>query len=327
MRTEPRDPDRETLRGVLRARFGLRDPRLEYAPVGGGSHHWRTVEADGRTWFVTVDDLEAGFHPAPGPDAAFAALERAFRTAAALRDEAGLEFVVAPLADAEGRVLHRLGDRYALRVAPFVRGEPGVFGVYSRDDRRRMGALLAELHSASGSVPAGLPGTDDLAVPSRAALAAALGDLDRPWGTGPLVDPARELLRGSTREIELRLAEHDALAARVRSRGRAWVVTHGEPHGGNVIREPGGGLRVVDWDTTLLAPRERDLHMVLDDEDTGWDEYRAAAGPVELDRAALRLYRDLWYLADIATFTVALRRPHERTADTEHALDSLRLLL
>jgi spectinomycin phosphotransferase len=327
VRTEPRDLDRETLRHILGARFGLRDPRLEYAPLGGGSHHWRTVDAGGRTWFVTVDDLEAGFLPGPGPDAAFAALERAFRTAAALRDEAALEFVVAPLADAEGRVLHRLGGRYAVRVAPFVRGEPGVFGVYSRDDRRRMGALLARLHSASGSVPAGLPRTDDLDIPSRAALAAAIGDLDRPWGTGPLADPARGLLRGRARAIERRLAEHDALAARVRRGERTWVVTHGEPHGGNVIREPGGSLRVVDWDTALLAPRERDLHMVLDDEDTGWDEYRAAAGPVELDRAALRLYRDLWDLADIATFTVALRRRHEQTADSEHALDSLRLLL
>jgi len=325
VRTEPRDLDRENLRDVLGARFGLRDARLEYAPLGGGSHHWRAVDGDGCTWFVTVDDLEAGFHPGPDADGTFAALDRAFRTAAALR-RAGLEFVVAPVADNEGRVLRRLGERYAVRIAPFVRGKPGVFGVYSPDDRRRMGALLAELHSASGSVPAGIPGTDDLAVPSRAALTAAFADLDRPWGTGPLADPARELLRGSTREIELRLAEHDALAARVGADTGEWVITHGEPHGGNIIHAP-EGLHVVDWDTALLAPRERDLHMVLDDEDTGWDEYRAVAGAVTLDRDALRLYRELWDLSDIASFTVALRRRHERTADTEHALDSLRLLL
>jgi hypothetical protein len=73
----------------------------------------------------------------------------------------------------------------------------------------------------------------------------------------------------------------------------------------------------------MLAPRERDLQMVLDDELTGWEEYRAAAGPVELDLDALGLYRRLWALADIASFTAVLRRPHEDTVDMRHAHDAL----
>jgi aminoglycoside phosphotransferase (APT) family kinase protein len=59
----------------------------------------------------------------------------------------------------------------------------------------------------------------------------------------------------------------------VRESSDSWVVTHGEPHRGNVIRDPRGGVYLVDWDTTLIAPRERDLRMVLDRELTGWDEY------------------------------------------------------
>jgi hypothetical protein len=90
-----------------------------------------------------------------------------------------------------------------------------------------------------------------------------------------------------------------------------------------VIRDPAGGLHLIDWDTAMLAPRERDLQMVLNDDLTGWDEYRAAAGPVDLDLDALGFYRRLWALADIASFTAVLRRPHAHTTDMRHAYEAL----
>ena len=72
----------------------------------------------------------------------------------------------------------------------------------------------------------------------------------------------------------------------------------------------------MDWDTTLIAPRERDLRMVLDRELTGWNEYVGAAGAVSLNQEALELYRRWWDLADTAIYTALFRRPHERTEDT-----------
>ena len=101
------------------------------------------------------------------------------------------------------------------------------------------------------------------------------------------------------------------------------MITHGEPHRANVIRDARGGLLMVDWDTTLVAPRERDLRMVLDGDMTGWAEYRGVAGPVSLDRRALRLYALWWDLADIGLFVDRFRRPHGRTADDEASWTAL----
>jgi len=99
----------------------------------------------------------------------------------------------------------------------------------------------------------------------------------------------------------------------------SWVVTHGEPHSANVIREPDGGLLLVDWDTALTAPPERDLWMVLDDDLTGWEEYREAAGPARIDDRAMSLYREGWALEEICEYITAFRRPHDETADTREA--------
>ena len=105
------------------------------------------------------------------------------------------------------------------------------------------------------------------------------------------------------------------MAADVQESSGPWLVTHGEPHRANVIRDPQGGVHLVDWDTTLIAPRERDLRMVLDDELSGWDEYVGTAGELTLNRQAIELYRRWWDLADIAIFVDLFRRRHERTED------------
>jgi spectinomycin phosphotransferase len=253
----------------------------------------------------------------PDTDSALAALDRAFRTAAVLRDNATLEFVVAPLFDRDGAVICCLSHRYALTVSPLIDGESSEYGPYEGpDDRRVMGAVLGRLHAASEQVPTDLPRREDFAVPSRAALVEALHDLDRVWDFGPFAEPARKLLQVSAHELDRRLQEYDELAAGVGENSDSWVVTHGEPHRANVIRDPQGGVHLVDWDTTLIAPRERDLQMVLDQDLTGWEEYREHAGVASLNHEALQLYRWWWELADIAVFVAGFRRPHERTEDT-----------
>jgi spectinomycin phosphotransferase len=322
--TQPTDLDRGQLEAVLERHWGLRAVELEYLPVGFGGHHWLAVDSRETRRFVTADDLDAGFQHGPDTNSAFVALGRAYRTAAVLRDEAKLDFVVAPLPDAEGAVIRRLDDRYAVTVWPFVEGESGSDGSYeSANDRRQMGRILGRLHAATDRVPVALPRKDDFAVPSREALAAAIRDLDRPWASGPFAEPARQLLRGSASDVERRFREYDELASQLRGTSESWVITHGEPHSANVIRDVRGGLQLVDWDTTLFAPRERDLRMVLDEDMTGWDEYVGVAGSVSLDRRALRLYATWWDLAEICLFIDVFRRPHQRTEDTEVAWRAL----
>src|SRR6185437_16983788 len=88
-------------------------------------------------------------------------------------------------------------------------------------------------------------------------LEVALADVGRPWTSGPLAEPSRALLAARAEELAERLAEHDAVAAGVLQTRSRWVVTHGEPHGGNVIHDPAGDLHLIDWDTAMIAPRER----------------------------------------------------------------------
>ncbi len=103
------------------------------------------------------------------------------------------------------------------------------------------------------------------------------------------------------------------------------VITHGEPHAGNVL-VTGGGLVLVDWDTTLLAPPERDLWDLAGDDRAVLHRYAVATGTA-IDEQALTLYR-LWYdLAEIGGYLTLFRSPHANTGDTRESWTNLQHFL
>jgi spectinomycin phosphotransferase len=115
--------------------------------------------------------------------------------------------------------------------------------------------------------------------------------------------------------------EFDRLATRDAAAERGLVVTHGEPHPGNLIRT-GSGLVLIDRETVALAVPERDLWLVTAGADEAAMRYADATGR-DIDGDALSMYRLAWDLTDIALFTKLLRSAHRRTADTEAAWLSL----
>src|SRR6476661_6308674 len=142
MHTEPTDLDRAALCDQLQRGWGIDAASLEYLQVGFGSHHWLATGADESRWFVTAADLRRGHNATDQPDRAFARLDGALRAAAALHDEGGLEFVLAPVRASDGSVVRRAGAHFAIRVEPFVGGTSARDGDFDDPGQRREMATL-----------------------------------------------------------------------------------------------------------------------------------------------------------------------------------------
>lgn len=306
---------------VLHDRWGIDAVTLTYAAVGFGGHHWRAVDASGAPWFVTLDVDVPG-----GP------LRAALRSARALAD-AGLEFVVAPVPSRGGEVVVALDATGWLSVTPWLdvtrTPEPGV---QDHGDRDAVVAALARLHART-DVVARTARRDDLLVPQRDRLERAMaGTL--PWADGPsagrpYADRAARALASAGAGLRPALEAWDTAAARARqdavSDADAWAVTHGEPHWRNVL-VGADGLHLVDWDTTLVAPRARDLwHVAGADGDAAievLDAYARHAGravaPEELRAQALR-----WDLTEVALYVRWFSEPHADDADSATAWQGL----
>lgn len=114
MLTPPPDLGGAELMHALSDRWDLVVASLEYQPVGFGSHHWTVAAADGTQWFLTVDVVAEG---------GFGRLEAALATATDLRD-AGLVFVVAPVATSTGESVVKIDERFTVALYPLGRELP-----------------------------------------------------------------------------------------------------------------------------------------------------------------------------------------------------------
>lgn len=312
MRALPEDVDTDALIEALADGWGFDADAADYAAVGAGSYHWVVKDNNRTRAFVTVDDLDLKAWLGDTRESTFDGLRRAFDTAATLRD-ADLAFVVAPIPTSSGETLRRLGTRHTIAVFPFVAGRGGQYGRHDAAERAAVVTMLAELHNATSAV-ASVAVNAGLDLPGRRHIEAALEELSQTWSGGPFSEPARQALAGHASDVAELLALADRLAADVAGRDGKWVITHGEPHAGNVMWT-GESHVLVDWDTVALSVPERDLWWVASDTGDEATIYADATGH-QLDEVAVNFFRLIWDLGDLATCIDVLRSPHRHSEDT-----------
>jgi spectinomycin phosphotransferase/16S rRNA (guanine(1405)-N(7))-methyltransferase len=295
---------------------------LAYEPVGFGAHHWRAVAAAGDACFVTVHDLTAKRRDDAEPeDEVFRRLTASF-TAAVDLQRAGLSFVLAPVPGADGRVVDRLDDRFSLAVHPYLHGHPAGSGgeFESQDDRMAVLDLIVQVHAATPAVATHVD-RDDLTVPHADEIPAAIDALGARWDAGPYGERARLLLDEQAPGLARLVLAYDDLAEQVEQLRDRAVLTHGEPHAGNVLVVD-DDRHLIDWDTALLAVAERDLWDLDPGDGSVLAAYERATG-LTPSRAALDLYR-LWFdLTEVGQYLGELRRPHTDTADITESWKNL----
>ena len=317
--------------------WGLSAETLRYAPVGGGSYHWVVTSGPGEQWFVTVDDLDDKGWLGRTRPTVFAGLRAALDAALRLRRDVGLRFVAAPVPALDGQSLLPLGDVHTVAVFPFLHGSGGEWDKpLTTPDLDELVAMLAALHSVDSAAVRLQRREVELSWPDDLEL--ALRELGRPWTGGPFAEPARELLAGAAGPVRRGLDALDRWAGATVA-AENLVITHGEPHPGNIIRvasdgdgatdaagPASGAIMLIDWDTVGLAPPERDLWMVATETGAELQRYTELTGrPV--DMAAMELYRLRWALDDLSCFVRDLRIPHRRTPGTEHAWQALQITI
>lgn len=325
MLTPPEGLSDDALVRVLGNGWGVAVASIDYRPLGFGSHHWEVMDGDGARWFVTVDDLDGNRRSASEPEgSAFGRLRAALATAGDLR-ASGATFVVAPVPTRAGEPLMPVEPRFGVALYPFVDGQSFSWGDFSSTEHRRgVLDLIVALHTAPAAASRHAL-AEDFTIPHRDELEANANEHHHRGDRGPYATPTSALLRENETKLRSLLARHDDLVNAARGRPGPMVLTHGEPHPGNTMLTSRGWV-LIDWDTVLLAPPERDLWMLDPGNGSLLDSYAAATGTTP-ERPTIELYRMRWDLADIAVYVSRFRAPHTGNRDDEKSWDGLRSLV
>ncbi len=290
MREPPPNVTDDEVLAAVREHWTDEADGVAHLPVGFGAHHWAATVRGRRTHFLTLDAL-SGKHDA-------ASLEAAYAVASGLMFP--LDFVVAPMPSHGGRLTVPFAGG-ALSVTPWINGETP-----ERLDLEVTSAMLTRLHAVSA--PAGLRPWTPVTPPS---LPEDLVELTRaPWDSGPYGERARGALRARLDAVADWSATYHALAELARR--KPWVITHGEPHERNQVVTL-GKTRLVDWETVLLAPAERDWRTLVE----------RGLPMTGLEGSMLDLFDLEWRLDEISQYAAWFAAPHTGTASDKVAIGGL----
>lgn len=291
MRGRPRDvSDRDVLH-LVRRHWAKDVTAVTYLPVGFGAHHWRADVRGAPRLFVSLD--------LPIPRHTPASLEAAYASAAVLAED--LDFVWASLPSI-------VAGTYTVPLGPGrVSVTRWLDGCRPEAGTTDLAPLLDELHAAPRPERVGeWVSTVDPHLPDQLDLLA-----QEPWQTGPLGEEARGLVAPRLSQVRDWAAEHASHLETIDPAG--FVVTHGEPgeHNQWVV---GDQTYLVDWETLLLAPAERDLGTLL----------HSGVASDRADPDLVRFFDLEWRLAEIQSYTPWLAGPHDDGEDARVALGGLR---
>jgi spectinomycin phosphotransferase len=274
------------LAALVAERYGADPAGLAFVPVGGDGWHYRCPP-----FWVSVRRDRQGHVP------------NAYAAAGELA-RGGLEFVLAPLPDSAGRVVHRLGP-FPVVVLPLNDGATLDDTGMGEDDLRAVAALCERLHAATCATP--LP-TERYELPFAAELRDGLAAAERAGvHTGPYGERLRDLVARNRDGVAALIAEMGALASACRADPAPLVLTHGEPSGNNVLRDAAGRLYLVDWGDLAYGPPERD-----------WSALVPYGLKLPVRPQFARFYKLRWILGEVGEYVARFAAPHEGNAEDAH---------
>jgi spectinomycin phosphotransferase len=125
----------------------------------------------------------------------------------------------------------------------------------------------------------------------------------------PIAASFAALLMTKHNEIQSIVERAEGLAQTLQNRVVKPAVCHSDLHGRNVLVRGDDEMAIVDWDTPILAPKERDLMFVGGGVGGIWNKDQEAKwfyqgyGQTEIDLVALAYYRYKRIAADIAEYS------------------------
>ncbi|MFE0154542.1 phosphotransferase [Nonomuraea sp. NPDC059007] len=276
--------DEDLLLRTVRPAYEGAGTELRFQPLGTDSWAYRC----GSLWISVRRDF-------------LGHLPQSYETAYALRG-AGLDFVLAPLAGRDGRVL-RTVQGFPVAVYPYLPVEPiGGAGSLTPRELNRIWELMSKVHTCD--VATDLP-VEDFRLPFEDRLSAGLTRaLEPSRDAGPFSRRLRELVRRNGAYIAGLRERISETGERCTAARRPLSITHGDLNGDNVLRL-GDDFVIADWQCALRAPAERD----------GYFCAREFGLPPQGDPLLHHFYALQWSLSEIAEYVITFTAEHGDTSD------------
>lgn len=269
-------------------------------------------------------------HPKKGEDLFLKIRENSFDLNSVMipqiLSEKGMKGIIPPIPTKDGELRVQSGTQSFI-LYPFVSDISGWERDLSEGEWKKFGKTLRFLHEVPLQAFEGftIP-QENFASGARQKVLSFLLSSPKDF---PKDSPAAELhLRMKEREKLLFhiLERAESLGQSLAGKKQEFCLCHGDIHAGNILLEPSESFFIVDWDTLVCAPKERDLMFIgggiggkwTKELETEW--FYRGYGKTEIDRQALVYYRYERIVQDVAEFCDFFAKNHEKKEESMEAL-------
>jgi spectinomycin phosphotransferase len=284
----------ERIISALQENYSISITGIEFLPLGLDSSAWAyRVEAKNATCFLK---LRKGI-----PNPAGILIPRFFK-------EQGTQQVMASLSTKDGDAWALAYD-FFFTLYPFITGERVMDVGMSDAHWVEFGSVLKRLHNTKLAPKLLRQIKRETFIPKQLAFCK---ELHEQVEVRNYDDPFQKELAGFWLEnyetISIILERMETLSERMQKTDLEYVLCHADIHTANLLLSDDDKLYIVDWDDTLLAPKERDLLFIIgsifnDTSDGKWERLLFEGyGEIEVNQLALAYYRYDWCVEDIGEF-------------------------
>lgn len=222
--------------------------------------------------------------------------------------DSGIKQVIAPKPNQNGQLIAKL-DSLNLALYPFVQGENG-FEVELTDKQwTEFGAVLAGIHKTQipPKLKEGIP-SETFSPKWRETVRAFLKRVETEDFREPTAVKLADFIKSKLSTIEQIVEQADELGFALNKQNLEFVLCHADIHAGNVLIETSGAFYVVDWDTLVFAPKERDLMFIGGGVGGVWNKpeeerlFYEGYGQTSVNPTAIAYFRYERIIEDIAAY-------------------------
>lgn len=246
---EKPDIQDEQIIACLQADYGLQITQFDFLPLGGNlcTAVYRAVADDKTKYFCKLRCSEFDEISVELPK---------------FLHEQGIPQIIPPLVTSTGQLWAALGES-TLILYPFMEGISGFEVELSEGQWADFGTALQRIHTMN--LPSALMQRiqkESYSTESRDICRNVLQRLENETFDDPVMAGLADYLLPKRETVLDLLRRAEQLAHTLASRSPEWVLCHSDIHPGNLFIDEKGALFIVDWDSPMLAPKERDLMFI-----------------------------------------------------------------
>lgn len=308
----------EKIISCLRDEYGLRVEKISFLPLGADTNTsvYRAVTKDETNYFVKLKKGDFNEASVAIPN---------------FLSDLGIKQIIPALTTQTGQLWANLNP-FKVILYPFVEGHAGLERIMSNQQWFEFGRALKRFHTSD--IPSNITSSiqkDNFSPRWRHTVKMFLERIEKETFNDPVAMELADFLKSKKDETLEIVKRAEQLAQMLLEQLPEFILCHADIHGYNLLFDNKGSLYIVDWDSLIIAPKERDLMFIggghgdsgytpLEEETMFYQGY----GQTNINQIAIAYYRYERIIVDIAEDCSLIFLSNEGGENRKGALEDLR---